>query len=874
MSLSDVGESMITVTERDKKYLNLRGHYIYKEELKSLPGATFDFSSKVWFIPKSSLPYLEEVFENRLYYKTPIWKIKGEPAPPKEEKTLYYGPKKLPKLMLELYDYQKTGVQFMIDRILKHGFTLNADAVGMGKCLGKGTEVLMYDGTIRKVEDIQKGDLLMGDDNTPRKVLSLARGQEAMYKVTLENGDSFSCNESHILSLVAEHDVKGGYKQGELIDISIKDLLNESQNDVLKAYKTTVNTFDRKCGSIIVPPYIYGLFLGSEDRNNVHTGFGNNAALESICNKVEKSFQGGKHILPEYKYGDVETRLEVIAGLLDSDEQNGCLKIETKHEAFQNDILFICRSLGLSVSHKSKITDDDASHYIYISGNTERIPVRKTLKNKTSDKQKINPLWYDFEIEPLGKGDYYGFTIDGNHRFLLGDFTVTHNTAQSIATIKWFMDNRNIKKILVICKKSIKHQWAREIVKFMGLDDMPTFVTGTLKKSRTKAYNGMMASEKGILVTNYHNYLNDNELISKTGFDFVVIDEVHSLKTHTGKMNNNIADVVQNKPIIFLTGTPIMAQPSDIFGIVQMADKNYFGSYKDFEKRYLDIDYGIYGKQIVGAKNLTELNSLIQEFMIRRTEDDVSIDLPNVVVEEIKCEIDDVQLAINDELQIRIDKITTQKEALLDSGYKPDSPEFEKLLDQEKQYLAAKQFIADDPRCFEELRKARFSQDAIQKIPQNYKMSHKTETTIEYVEDIVASERKVIIFTHFRSSALMLARDIEAKTKKKVLMYTGSESESTRERNIDLFQNSDDYNILIGNEACAEGLNLQCANYVINYEQADTFAQREQRIGRIRRVGSKYKVNHVYDMVTEHSYDEIKISKNKRGADISASLIS
>lgn len=32
-----------------------------------------------------------------------------------------------------------------------------------------------------------------------------------------------------------------------------------------------------------------------------------------------------------------------------------------------------------------------------------------------------------FRVEPIGEGDFYGFKTDGNHRFLLGDFTVAHN---------------------------------------------------------------------------------------------------------------------------------------------------------------------------------------------------------------------------------------------------------------------------------------------------------------------------------------------------------------------------------------------------------------------------------------------------------------
>ena len=72
---------------------------------------------------------------------------------------------------------------------------------GCGKCLGRGTPVLMYDGTVRKVEDIKVGELIMGDDSTPRTIISLARGRENMYKVIPTKGDFYVVNESHILSL-------------------------------------------------------------------------------------------------------------------------------------------------------------------------------------------------------------------------------------------------------------------------------------------------------------------------------------------------------------------------------------------------------------------------------------------------------------------------------------------------------------------------------------------------------------------------------------------------------------------------------------------------------------------------------------------------
>ena len=57
------------------------------------------------------------------------------------------------------------------------------------KCLGKDTGVLMFDGTIKKVQYIKKGDLLMGDDSTPRKVLEITRGFGKLYKVIPSFGE-------------------------------------------------------------------------------------------------------------------------------------------------------------------------------------------------------------------------------------------------------------------------------------------------------------------------------------------------------------------------------------------------------------------------------------------------------------------------------------------------------------------------------------------------------------------------------------------------------------------------------------------------------------------------------------------------------------
>src|SRR5690606_24125240 len=109
-----------------------------------------------------------------------------------------------------------------------------------GKCLGYGTKVRMYDGSLKEVQDVQIGDLLMGDDSTPRKVLSLARGREEMFRIKQSNGMDYVVNKSHILSL-------RNINTQDVVDVPLRDYLN-SEQDHLKGYKVFVEFPD---GSVI-----------------------------------------------------------------------------------------------------------------------------------------------------------------------------------------------------------------------------------------------------------------------------------------------------------------------------------------------------------------------------------------------------------------------------------------------------------------------------------------------------------------------------------------------------------------------------------------------------------------------------------------------
>lgn len=497
------------------------------------------------------------------------------------------------------------------------------------------------------------------------------------------------------------------------------------------------------------------------------------------------------------------------------------------------------------------------------------------------------------KLQPYDYQDYgIRFMID---KILLHGFMINADdvglgkTIQSIGTVKWFIENRGINKVLVLCKKSAKSQWVDEFNKFTDLqDDFLIDYTKSTAASRKRAYAKFESAQQAILVTNYHSFLNDTNLFMQMGIDFVIIDEVHEVKARTGKLNNNIAKVCQGKPTLFLTGTPIMSRPEDIFGVVQIADPTYFGQWTKFAETFLVRAQTNFGWQTIGAKNLDVLRDMVQDIIIRRTEFEVSLSLPQIVLSKINCPMDGTQKALilemqktQHEIDEKLDKLRGQIISIRKSGGNTAQLEqqYSQLESSSKAYIAGRQAASTDPRMFALSNSKIFQKLGAAVVPSSYGISSKTEAVLDVLEDILNTQEKAIIFSKFQTSARLIADDIQKKFKCNVLMYTGSESEQVRDRNKQLFWNDDTCNIIIGTEAMSASLNLQCAKYVLNIDQPDTAAIKTQRIGRSRRIGASHTNTMVYDFITVDpdgnvkSKDEERLENIERNMDLTDALV-
>ena len=362
----------------------------------------------------------------------------------------------------------------------------------MGKCLGAGTRVIMADGRLCAVEELQVGDEVLGPDSEPRRILSLARGREPMYWVRQEHGIDYRVNESHVLSLKRSRSPR----RGEVVNIPVHAWLAcsaEFRNDA-KGWKTAIELPER---DVPVEPYVLGLWLGdgcahngkvttaapevvaylheyaeqlgSEmagsatkggrtapmhvtvdaqgDRTPMHgiTRGARSGSADQLASSLQGMLAGlgvlgDKHIPDRYLRNARPVRLELLAGLIDSEGHylsagSGSYEITTKLRPLAEQIKWLCDSLGYRTSLRSSISRIEPLDYevevyrVRFNGDVDEIPVRVPSKKASPWTDARDWRVTGIEVEADGVGDYYGFTLDRDGLFLLEDMTVTHNTA-------------------------------------------------------------------------------------------------------------------------------------------------------------------------------------------------------------------------------------------------------------------------------------------------------------------------------------------------------------------------------------------------------------------------------------------------------------
>lgn len=362
------------------------------------------------------------------------------------------------------------------------------------------TPILMFDGTTDLVQHIQIGDLLMGPDSKPRTVKDLHTGTQQMVRISpLRGGEPFVVNLNHILSLISVNEGTSKYRGypcsttgKEVLNISVREWLTKSASfkSLYKLYRSDTISFPIQ-EHLPLDPYFLGVFLG--DGSSAHHNCNITTADSEIVQLVEKIASEAnlrirvsepfnpnnrsktyhlvgkphpirdalkqlqiygltsayKFVPQQYLIASVSDRLQLLAGLLDSDGYLGtsCFEFSSKSLRLAINVVFIARSLGFRATKVPKIVNEQLYYSVHISGDTHTIPTRIPRKQASVRKQKKSCLKTGFSVELLDEQQYFGFEVDGDNLYVMGDFTVTHNSGKTLTSGLIFSSDR-IRKVL------------------------------------------------------------------------------------------------------------------------------------------------------------------------------------------------------------------------------------------------------------------------------------------------------------------------------------------------------------------------------------------------------------------------------------------
>jgi SNF2 family DNA or RNA helicase len=377
-------------------------------------------------------------------------------------------------------------------------------------------------------------------------------------------------------------------------------------------------------------------------------------------------------------------------------------------------------------------------------------------------------------------------------------------------------------KTLVVCPASLKEQWKKEIEKFS--DEKALVVQGT-PDERTALYSG---KEYFFFIVNYETILRDQVAINKAGFDFLILDEAQRAKNYETKTALSLKRL-EAKHKLAITGTPIENRLIDIFSVMGILDPVFFGPLWEFSYQHCLFDPDKYNK-INGYYNLQKLNKKLEEVLIRREKRKVIDQLPNLRQINITVGLSPLQADYHGSYARSLAQIIRKK------FLTPYDLQRMQLL------LANMRMVCDSTYLID---------NETNESPKLEELEHILMDKL----DIRNTNSKIIIFSEWVKVHKLIGRLLR-ENQIGFVELNGQIPVRSRGELIRKFETNPQYKVFLSTEAGGTGLNLQVADTLINFELPWNPARKNQRIGRIDRIGQKSNKLTIYNLITRDSIEQ------------------
>lgn len=431
------------------------------------------------------------------------------------------------------------------------------------------------------------------------------------------------------------------------------------------------------------------------------------------------------------------------------------------------------------------------------------------------DFNRIKATLFDYQKE----GIKFSLFKSGN---IIADEMGLGKTLQAITIAVLKKDIYGFKRTLIICPASLKFQWKKEIERFS--DEKAVAVEG-LRKDRHEIYR---SSDAYFLITNYEAVMRDITVILKNPPGLIILDEAQRIKNYTTKTSYAVKAIPKRHALV-ITGTPIENRLGDLYSIMNFVDPQILAPLWEFSMNHCYFDKSKKEK-ITGYYNLQALKERLGPWLIRREKKEVMDQLPDVQEITVPIELHAEQQKIHAGYARALIPILHKKHKTL-----YDMQRIQQLL-MSMRMVCNSTFLIDKETNI------------------SPKLDELQEILLDKL-DITRNGKKVIVFSEWKTMLWLIEKMLKSQHLGSVTL-SGDVPVKHRGKLIEEFRINPDCRVFLSTEAGGTGLNLQFADTVINFELPWNPAKKNQRIGRVHRIGQESAKVTAINLVARQSIEE------------------